>query len=84
MTNQTPPMNTPVVSQLDENSISIPSNVQEGSQTQAETQLMLETQPEDLEPDSRIKRKTTASSDEGSRMTKKVKISIGPAVDLGD
>lgn len=58
-----------------------PPMPQIGSQTQLDTQLMLETQEETDPAD--LKRKTSASSDEASRK-KKVKISIGPAVDLGD
>ena len=55
------------------------------SQTQAETQLMLETQEgEDVDPAGELKRKTTALSDEMARKAKKIKVSIGPAVDLGD
>ena len=59
----------------------------EDSQTQAESQLILDTQtqPEDI-----LKRHSTHSSEEDldknddGRVKKKVKISIGPAVDLGD
>ena len=63
----------------------IPSASQGVSQTQEETQLMMETQPEDPID---LKRQATGSSDEqdkdDGRKTKKVKISIGPPVDLGD
>ena len=58
---------------------------QNESQTQAETQLLLETHLEEgLDSSSDLKRKTTVLSDEATRKTKKVKVSIGLAVDLGD
>lgn len=64
----------------------IPSASQGGSQTQEETQPLMDTQPE--EDPMALKRQTTTSSDEyekdDRRKTKKVKISIGPPVDLGD
>lgn len=44
---------------------------------------MLETQEED-DLTGELKRKTTALSDEMARKSKKIKVSIGPAVDLGD
>lgn len=67
-------------------SVEIPTASQ-ASQTQAESQLILDTQtqPEDL-----LKRHSIDMSeedrqkDEDGRAKKKVKISIGPAVDLGD
>lgn len=63
----------------------IPSASQVGSQTQEETQLLMDTQPE--EDSIALKRQTTTleehEKDDG-RKTKKVKISIGPPVDLGD
>ncbi|KAJ3558173.1 hypothetical protein NM688_g1079 [Phlebia brevispora] len=55
-----------------------------GSQTQAETQLNLETQDEEMDLEPELKRKTSTASDDSQRNAKKVKISIGPAVDLGD
>ncbi len=74
---------TPPLSQEDDAEIAPP--VLDGSQTQAETQLMLETQEEEMDVDNaELKRKTTGSSDGNYRKNKKVKISIGPAVDLGD
>ncbi|KAF7792377.1 hypothetical protein EIP86_003414 [Pleurotus ostreatoroseus] len=77
---------TPSFSQHDDVEMVIPApDPIDGSQTQAETQLMLETQEEDMDvDDSELKRKTTDSSDDDGRKTKKIKISIGPAVDLGD
>lgn len=55
------------------------------SQTQEETQLVLDTQVENF---AELKRQSTAISDEqendNGRKAKKVKISIGPPVDLGD
>lgn len=45
---------------------------------------MLETQEEMDVDNAELKRKTTGSSDGDYRKNKKVKISIGPAVDLGD
>lgn len=62
----------------------IPTASQGVSQTQEETQLAMETQPQDSID---LKRHATSSSDgnkENGRKVKKVKISIGPPVDLGD
>ena len=58
-----------------------------GSQTQPETQFPVKTQlltQEQEDPTGELKRKTTALSDEMTRKFKKIKVSIGPAVDLGD
>lgn len=49
------------------------------SQTQPETQLLLDSQDEDTGS----KRKPTEIASE-ERARKKVKVSVGPAVDLGD
>lgn len=59
----------------------LPTAPQDVSQTQAETQL----EDEPAEP-SDLKRHASSSSDETERgrKAKRVKISIGPAVDLGD
>ena len=62
----------------------VPPMSRSGSQTQAETQVPLEVGAEDFDKDANLKRKTTALSEEASRKAKKVKVSIGPAVDLGD
>ena len=62
----------------------IPSASQGVSQTQEETQLPMDTQ---VEEGTDLKRQTPSSFDEerdSGRKKKKVKISIGPPVDLGD
>lgn len=62
--------------------VSLPSASQDASQTQEETQLAMESQPQDA-----LKRHTDVQDDDDvhdTRKTKKVKISIGPPVDLGD
>ncbi|THH00777.1 hypothetical protein EW026_g1803 [Hermanssonia centrifuga] len=59
-------------------------NAESESQTQAETQLVIDTQDKDTESISELKRKTLPLSQDQPRKTKKVKISMAPAVDLGD
>lgn len=57
-------------------------NPQEGSQTQPETQFVPDSQDEASLSD--MKRKSTNLSNGEERAFKKIKVSIGPAVDLGD
>lgn len=54
---------------------------EEGSQTQPETQLVPDSQDDDS---NELKRKLEILEDQEGCKSKKVKISIGPAVDLGD
>ena len=56
-------------------------HAQDESQTQPETQLAPDSQEVGTAD---LKRKLTRLSREGDRVLKKVKVSIGPAVDLGD
>lgn len=55
----------------------------EESQTQPETQLVPDSQ-EDVPPSDLKRKPTSVSNEQEEPAVKKIKVSIGPAVDLGD